>query len=172
MKRALLPALALAWVSSVHAVEPMPRHLTGVWSTAESLYAGSTGQSELVLLEDGSGAIGFSSPPATSTAGPDKGRLLPNQRVILGFAFRARVEGEVLVLQPLVKPDGRGEQPPPVRLTYRQGADGATLGSPDKAIPGEALKRRSETVPEQVAGMIAAYLAEASAPRPVPATPP
>lgn len=170
MTRALLAAGALAWMACVHAAEPVPSHLTGMWSTADSLYAGTTGQSELYLLDDGRGAMGFSSPPRLA-GGTAQGKDDANARVILGFALRAKVEGEVLVLQPVVN-DGQGGQPAQVRLLYRQGANGPTLVSPDKAIPGEALKRRSDTVPEQIAAMIKAHLAQAGAPQPAPATPP
>lgn len=172
MKTRLFIAIALAWAVPAHAAEPIPAHLAGMWSTADSLYAGTTGQSELYLLEDGSGAIGFSSPPPTATSGPDKGKLLPHQRVILGFAFRAKLEGEVLVLHPAVKPSARGGQPPQVRLAYRQTPEGPTLGAPDQAIPGETLKRRSDTVPERIATMIREGVSatEAGAARPAPAT--
>jgi hypothetical protein len=169
MKRALLAAAALAWMACGHAAERIPSHLTGMWSTAESLYAGTTGQSEMYLLEDGRGAFGASSPPRAAGV-PAPGKDDANARVILGFAFRA-VEGDVLILQPVVK-GGGGEQPPPVKLLYRNAADGPTLVSPDKAIPGEALKRRSDSVPEQIATMIRDYLAEPGAPTPAPATPP
>ncbi|MCC2971336.1 hypothetical protein [Massilia sp. IC2-476] len=168
MKRALIVALALASMVSADAAEQMPTHIAGVWSTAESLYAGTTGQTELYLLRDGTGAIGVSSPAKAATDGPDKGKLKPHVRVIGGFAFRARMEGEVLVLQPIVDPGEGGGRASPLRLTYWQTADGPILSSPGNAIPGEAMKRRSDTVPEQIAQMIAGYLAKLSAPRPAP----
>jgi hypothetical protein len=82
MSRLSLLALCVSCHLPVHAADVLPRHLTGTWGTAESLYAGVTGQTELLLLPDGLGAMRGSTPPASRADSIDDGKVAP--RAIVG----------------------------------------------------------------------------------------
>lgn len=179
MKRALLLGVAAAWQLSARAADAIPPHLTGVWSTAESLYGGTTGQSELYLLADGRGVIAFSSKPGVHSTGPDKGKPAPNMRVILGSLLRAAVDGDTLILRPFGTARDRVPEPERITISCRHEASGPALACDTPGEPGTLMKRRSETVPQEMAGMIAGGFAEAdahdgkaSAARRAPSTPP
>lgn len=179
MKRGLLLGAALAWQLSAHAADTIPAHLAGVWSTAESLYAGTTEQSELYLLADGTGVIAFSSKPATHTAGPDKGKPAPNMRIIMGSLLHAVADGDELVLKPFGAPRDRIPRSDRVPISCHLEASGPSLVCSRPGEPGMVMKRRSETVPQEMARMIAGGFAEAaahdskaSALPPAPSTPP
>jgi hypothetical protein len=141
VKRALLLGLAVAWQLTAHAADVIPAHLTGVWGTAESLYAGTTGQSELHLQADGFGVLVGSSASPTLSSGPDKGK--PGPRVVMGFPVRATWDGDIVTVAVFMP----GEKNIPGPLPCRHEASGATLTCtmPDR---GESvMKRRSTTLP-------------------------
>ncbi len=98
----LAMALAGAWHVCAAAADGLPAHLTGAWGTAESLYAGTVAQYELLLLADGFGTFTGSSPPMTHNSGPDKGKPAPHMRAVLGLPLRATFEGDILKVRPFI----------------------------------------------------------------------
>lgn len=114
-------ALAGAWHACAAAADGLPAHLSGAWGTAESLYAGTVAQYELLLLADGFGSFTGSSRPATHISGPDKGKPAPDRRVVLGLPLRATFEGDILKVQPFI-PAGhvrpRGDRPTAEQLAF------------------------------------------------------
>jgi hypothetical protein len=163
LKPALLLALAAACPSSALADAVVPAHLAGVWGTAESLYAGTTAQSELHLLANGTGIMAGSSPPMSYTAGPDKGKIDPTMRAVLGFALRASVDGDRVVLQLVAPPEANGPTPEEARFACRYQAGGPTLACSVKGRPDIVMKRRSDSVDDKTAEMIGDALIQASA---------
>lgn len=173
MKRALLalaaacslPALALA-------DDIIPPHLTGVWGTADSLYAGTTGQTELHLQANGFGVVAGSSAPLLETAGANKGQSLG--RIVLGVPFRARIDAGALAIQPF-NPDNPRDSGPPMRCTYDAAGPALRCTSDGKEMP--AMKRLGTTLdPRTVEGIeemsirLRAHAGKASALRPAPST--
>jgi hypothetical protein len=179
LRHVVLFALVAACQLPAHAADTIPAHLAGVWGTAESLYTGTTAQSELHLSADGTGALAGSSPPLTHTAGPDKGKIEPRMRVILGVPVRGTVDGDVLTLQMVVKPGENGPTPEEGRITCRFEARGQVLNCSGTKPAGMGMKRLRDTVPAEMADMIRGAIAEASgyagkasALRPAPSTRP
>lgn len=131
----------------------MPAHLSGVWGTAESLWAGTEAQFELQLQLDGFGAFAGSTKPMTRTDGkPDQARP---PRVILGLPFRATLDGDVLTVQPFMPPGSagpgdKGPSPQEMTITCRYGAQEQTLRCSGAKLVETVMKRRSETVSAEV----------------------
>lgn len=161
MKRGLLLGLAIAWQMPALGADPIPPHLTGVWATADSLYAGTTAQSELYLQADGSGMIIGSPPPPVRLDGPERGTAAQNMRAVLGLPLRAVAEAEVLTLHPFWKGAGPGAEKAGFSCRYlAQGPALACVGSDRRDM---LMKRRSSTVPPDAVAAIGAVFAEASA---------
>ncbi|CAN7572674.1 hypothetical protein [Massilia sp. LjRoot122] len=156
--RCLLLALATACHLSAHAADPVPAHLAGAWGTAESLYAGTVAQYELLLLSDGFGSFTGSTPPMTHTGGPDKGKPAA-ARVIMGLPLRAVVDGDVLKAQPFIprsilRPGDKAPAPEAMTITCRYEAQGQTLSCVGPDRRDIVMKRYSETVPAETAEML------------------
>ncbi|MGF6274264.1 hypothetical protein ABIB38_002644 [Massilia sp. UYP11] len=67
----------------------MPAHLADTWGTAESLYGGEAGQSQMYLDSDGYGVMaGSTSPPTRIDGKDDEG---PQVRALIGFPLRAGI---------------------------------------------------------------------------------
>jgi len=174
LKRACALALAAACTLPALADDLIPTHLTGVWGTAESLYAGTTAQSELHVQADGFGVLAGSTAPLIETAGPNKGK--PAGRVVLGVPFRARLEGETLVVQPF-NPDNPRDTGPSLRCRYEGAGPALHCTGEGKETPN--MKRLSASLDPRVAEGIQemsvklrAYAGKASALRPTPVTRP
>ncbi|MCC2971335.1 hypothetical protein [Massilia sp. IC2-476] len=172
--KSLLLALAAACPLLALADDVLPGHLVGVWGTAESLYAGTTAQSELHLLANGTGIMAGSSPPAISIADP--GKINPNMRAVVGFPVRATSDGDRLSLQPAMPPERNSPTPEEARFVCRYDGGGPTLTCSVKGRPEIVMKRRSDSVEEKTAEMIrdaliqvSAYAGKASVLRPQPA---
>jgi len=154
------------------AQDPVPRQLTGIWGTAESLFVGTTEQAELHLYADGFGLLIGSSAPSTISAGPDKGK--PGPRVTMGIPLRARFEGATLTSQ-FFDPNQLKDIGPPFHCQYREQELHCT------AIDGKPMhmKRRS-TAPDpemlrridEMRIALRSYTGKSSAPPPTPSTRP
>lgn len=161
MKRGLLLGLAIAWQMPALGADPIPPHLAGVWATADSLYAGTTAQSELYLQADGSGMIVGSAPPPVCLDGPARGTAAANMRAVLGLPLRAVAEAEVLTLHPFWKGTGPGAQQ--ARFSCRYLAQGPALACVGSDKRDMLMTRRSSTLPPDAVAAIDAIFAEASA---------
>ena len=174
MKGALLLALAAACPLPAMADDVIPSHLTGVWGTAESLFAGTTAQAELYLEGDGFGLIAGSSPPSTINAGPVKGK--PGRRVTMGVPLRATLEGVTLTAQPF-NPGNPQDTGPAVSCRYEAAGPTLRCTAPDRSE--WIMKRRSASLDPNIVRTIddmrialRAYAGKAGAIRPAPSTPP
>jgi hypothetical protein len=161
MKRALLLVSAMLSALPAMAADPIPAHLAGAWGTAESLYSGTVGQFELLLLADGFGTFTASTPPRTHNDGPDKGKRVDNARVVMGLPLRAAFEGDTLKVQPfvpsrLVRAGDNGPTPEQMAFTCRYEAQGPSLrcsGVGPERIE-LVMKRYLESVPAETVEML------------------
>lgn len=172
MKRALLPALVLAWALPALAQDAVPPHLAGVWATADSLSAGTTEQTEMHLQADGFGLLIGSSAPLLIASGPDKGK--PGMRVTMGIPFRSALDGTGLKVVPF-NPGYRQDKGSTGVCRYQQ-AD-ATLDCIVDGRKSFIMRRRSASLDAQTLQIIddmktalRAYAGKAAAlsPPPVP----
>jgi hypothetical protein len=156
MSRLSLLALCVSCHLPVHAADVLPRHLTGTWGTAESLYAGVTGQTELLLLPDGLGAMRGSTPPALRADGIDDGKVAP--RAIVGFPLRATADGDTITAKPFLPGGQQAAEVSRVTISCRYESAGPTLTciGPD-GVP-MVMRRVSDTVAPEAVQLIEAYL--------------
>ncbi|USX19922.1 hypothetical protein NHH82_29515 [Oxalobacteraceae bacterium OTU3REALA1] len=154
MSRFSLLALCMSWHLLVHAADALPRHLTGTWGTAESLYAGATGQTELLLLADGFGAMQGSTPPATRIDGSDDGKVAP--RAIIGFPLRATADGDTITAKPFLPGGQQAEKMARITISCRYEQAGPTLTCLGPSGDLMVMSRRSDTVAPEAAKMIEA----------------
>lgn len=148
MKRVLL-ALVAACALPALADDLVPSHLTGMWGTADSLFAGTTEQAEIYLQADGFGLLAGSSAPSTITSGPDKRK--PGPRVTLGVPFRSGLDGATLTIVPF-NPGYRKDRGPSVICRYQE-AD-ATLHCNVDDKKSWIMKQRSAALDPQTLQMI------------------
>lgn len=174
MKRALALALAAACQFPAMAEEVIPSQLTGVWGTAESLFAGTTGQLELYLYADGFGLMIGSSAPSVISSGPDKGK--PGMRITMGIPLWAKFDGATLTGQ-LFNPSNPQDTAPPLSCRYEETGPALRCTTPDGRA--SVMKRRSSSLNPEIVQMIdemrialRAYAGKASALRPAPSTRP
>ena len=147
MPGALLLMLAAAMPLPADAAGQLPPWLAGSWGTAESLHAGSTGQTELYLEADGFGVMGASSAPARRLGGAEAGK--PDARAIIGLPVRATFDGSTLVIRPFLPPGRQAGQD----IVCRYDAAGPSLACVD--VEG-SMRRRSDTVPAEAGAIIEA----------------
>lgn len=147
---------ALLLCSSLHlvanATDVLPPELAGTWGTAGSLYEGDVGQSEFYILKDGFGIAAGSTPPAKRTDGKGVGEA--PLRALIGFPFRAALEGGILKLHILM----------PENSSRKDMGEGSFSCSYEPATPAlrctvpnntpMVLTKRSATVPDEVVRMI------------------
>ncbi len=147
----LFPCLFLAVCHSLAAADgALPAHMTGVWATAESLYAGTASQSEMHLQEDGFGMFAGSSAALPLADGVEDGAPAP--RAVIGFLFSSTLDGTTLTLSPRV-PANRQAAPPALSCRYEEEGPKMICTGPDgRPI---AMSRRSKTVPPEAMRMIA-----------------
>jgi hypothetical protein len=138
----------------VHAAETLPRHVTGTWGTAESLYAGATEQTELLLLADGFGAMQGSTPPASRIDGSDDGKAAP--RAIIGFPLRATVDGDTITAKPFLPGGQQAAEMARIAISCRYQPAGPTLTCVGPSGVPIVMSRRSETVAPEAVKMIEA----------------
>lgn len=93
-KTLIVFVFAALWRPSVQAAAGLPAHLAGSWGTAESLYAGSAGQTDMHLAADGFGFMAGSTSPARRADGKDDG--MPAPRAVIGFPVQAEWDGTTL----------------------------------------------------------------------------
>jgi hypothetical protein len=166
VKRALLLGLAVVAANSANAANAIPDHLTGVWGTAESLWAGTVAQFELQLQADGFGMFAVSTKPATRTDGKDHDGPAP--RVIMGLPLRATFEGNVLTAQPFIPPGIRrsgdnAPRPEEMRFSCRYQAESLSMTCSGPKQAEVVVKRRSETLPVQTTELLKQMQAVAEA---------
>jgi hypothetical protein len=142
----------LAFFSSISltaiASDVLPSHLAGTWGTGASLWDGKDKQFEAYLLADGYGMIAGSTAPARRTDGVDDGK--PGPRVIMGFPFRAKLEGLVLTAQLFNPSSEKGKSKGSQTLSCRFDMTGPSLECMTPDGTKNIMKKRSESVPVEV----------------------
>jgi hypothetical protein len=165
MKRVLTLAIAIALQVSAQAADVVPAHLTGTWGTAESLYAGTAAQNEMMLQANGFGLIAGSGTAPRRLDGVDDGK--PALRAIIGFPVRATVDGDTLTARPFLPAGAPADQAAKLAsavISCRYSAAGPTLTCTGPDGVAFAMHRRSETIPEEAATMIGALAAQSGTP--------
>ncbi|MGV7207616.1 nuclear transport factor 2 family protein [Oxalobacteraceae bacterium A2-2] len=154
--------LALQTMKVWSSDKQLPSYLTGKWSTAESLFAGTDKQSEVQLRADGYGLMAGSSAAPHRIDGKDDGKPLP--RAIIGFPTRAALDGDGLVLTPFMP--GAPAQQRDLKFHCRYDPSGPALVciGPDKVVL--TMKRRSDTVEAEAVRMLDAIVAKENASQP------
>lgn len=131
------------------AADVLPAHLTGTWGTAESLYDGKFGQSQIHLDADGYGVM------VGSTPSPHRldGKVEEEQevRAIIGFPLRATLDGTTLTARVVVLDPKDAEKARRAETTCRYEAAGPTLTCAGPRRKPLVMKRYSETVPAEIA---------------------
>ncbi|USX26130.1 hypothetical protein NHH73_26795 [Oxalobacteraceae bacterium OTU3CINTB1] len=154
LSRFSLLALCMSWPLLSHGANALPRYLTGTWGTAESLYAGETGQTELLLLADGFGAMQGSTPPASRIDGSDDGKAAP--RAIIGFPLRATADGDTITAKPFLPGGQQAAEMARIAISCRYEAAGPTLTCIGPSGVPMVMSRRSDTVAPEAAKIIEA----------------
>lgn len=141
------------------ASEVLPVHLTGTWSTAESLYAGTDSQTEVHLLTDGYGIAVGSTKAAQRVDAINDGK--PGPRAILGFPVQGELNGDFLKLQVLWPANAQVQKSggPGLACRYEPAVPTLTCTGPD-GVP-MILKRRSEVVSAETTRQIQAFRSDA-----------
>lgn len=170
MKRALALALAAACQFPAMAEEVIPAQLTGVWGTAESLFAGTTAQTELYLYADGFGLMIGASAPAVISSGPDKGK--PGMRITMGIPLWAKFDGTTLTGQ-LFNPGNPQDAGPTLSCRYEETGPALRCTAPDGSA--SVMKRRSSSLDPEIVKKIdemrIALRAQAGKPSALPPAP-
>ncbi|MDY0962992.1 hypothetical protein [Massilia sp. CFBP9026] len=148
-KRTVLLACMLAWHAAVAAADVLPAKLTGTWGTAESLYEGKAGQSQMHLDADGYGVVvGSTSPPQRIDGKGDAG---PEVRAIAGFPLHATLDGTTLTARMVALDPKDAEEARSTLTTCRYDEAGPTLTCVGPGRKSVVMRRYSETVPAEVA---------------------
>ena len=123
-----------------------PSRLIGTWASAESLYAGDTGQSELYLESDGFGIMVGSTKPAMLVDG--SASTHPGPRAIIGFPIRASLDGDAITLVPTILDKKNGNGPAfGIACRYEEDVPALVCATPEGLL---TLKRRSENLSAEV----------------------
>lgn len=154
LSRYSLLALCMFWPLLANAADALPRHLTGTWGAAESLYASATEQTELLLLADGFGAMQGSTPPASRIDGSDDGKAAP--RAIIGFPLRATADGDTITAKPFLPSGQQAAEMARIAISCRYEPAGPTLTCTGPSGVPMVMSRRSDTVAPEAAKMIEA----------------
>jgi len=148
-KRMVLFACALGWHALGCAADVLPAHLTGTWGTAESLYAGETGQSQMHLDADGYGVmVGSTQAPQRIDGKDGEGSEV---RAIIGFPLRATLDGRTLMARVVALDPKDAEKARRAETTCHYEAAGPTLTCTGPGRKPVVMKRYSETVPTEIA---------------------
>ncbi len=132
---------------------------TGSWGSADSLYAGTTEQTELHLAADGVGfMVGSTKPFVRMDGGPTP---QPAPRATIGFGVRATVDGDVLVLAPFLPGQAVTEAMRRMTVTCRYVDNGPALQCAAPTGTAAVLKRREDAMSAEVVDMIEAIRANA-----------
>lgn len=153
--------LAALWPPLLHAADAVPPHLVGSWGTAESLHAGTTGQSELHLDVDGLGIMAGSTAPAVRADGKDDGK--PGPRAIIGFPVRAAWDGDALTVRPDYPGKDGAKLDPRLAFLCRHAPAEPTLTCTGPDGIARVMKRRSETLQADSAKAIEDFRRQAAA---------
>lgn len=153
-RRAALGALLAALHLCAAAEEALPDYLTGFWGTAASLYAGTAKQVHFHIRADGYGIFAGSSSPGIRADGVDDGKPAP--RAIIGFPFKATLEGEALIVHPFLPGQKLTQKQASLVITCRYEAEGPSLtcAGPDPKEPAMIMSRQSEAIPAGMEEMI------------------
>lgn len=147
-KHIVLLACMLAWHAAVTAANVLPAHLTGTWGTAESLYDGEAGQSQMHLDADGYGVMVGSTPrPSRLDGKSDEG---PGVRAFIGFPLRATLDGNTLAVRVVALDPKDVEKAHRAETTCRYDILGPTLTCSGPGRKPVVMKRLSETVPAEI----------------------
>ena len=163
-KRALMLAIAAAVHLAAHA-DTLPARLTGTWSTSTSPETERAAHNEFYLEADGFGAA-VGSAPAVRLAGAVDDRT-PGPRAVIGFPLRGSADGDTLTLHPFAPKGTSADQATraaAIAIACRYDADLVVLTCTGPDGKPFTMQRHSATVPDEVARMIAALRAQASAP--------
>ncbi|MEW7849045.1 hypothetical protein AB2N08_10130 [Massilia aurea] len=149
----VLLAVAGCWHGVAGAGEALPSHLTGTWGTAESLYVGNTGQTDLHLAADGVGIMVGSTPPPQRISGVDDGT--PPPRALIGFPVRATLGGTVLTVRPMALDPKDAARAARSVVTCSIDLAGPTLTCVGPKGPAMVMRRRSAVMSGEEARMLA-----------------
>lgn len=155
--------LALQTMKVWSSERQLPSYMTGKWSTAESLFAGTDKQSEVQLRADGYGLMAGSSAAPHRIEGKDDGKPLP--RAIIGFPTRAALDGDGLVLTPFM-PGAPAEQQRGLKFHCRYEPAGPALVCTGPDQVQLTMQRRSGTVEAEAARMLDAIVAQENGSQP------
>jgi len=148
-RRTVLLACMLSWHAAVAAADVLPAHLTGSWGTAESLYDGESGQSQMHLDADGYGVMVGSTPRPQRIDG--KNDAGPEVHAVIGFPLRATLDGTTLTARVVALDPKDAEKARRAETTCRYEAMGPTLTCSGPGRKPVVMKRLSETVPAEIA---------------------
>lgn len=150
-----LGALLLTLHLSASADDALPGYLTGFWGTAATLSEGTAKQNHFHLRADGYGLFAGSSSPMIRTDGVNDGKPAP--RAIVGFPFKAVLEGGTLIVHPFL-PGGHAANLPAqavITCSYLPQGPSLVCTVPDAKEPAMILSRQSGTLPAEIENLIA-----------------
>jgi hypothetical protein len=164
MKLAITLTLAIAWHMNVCAADALPDALIGAWSTSTAPAHDLDEHNDIQLEADGFG-IAIGSSKAAQVAG-GTGGAGQTARVILGFPFRATLDGDKLTLRAYWP--GKIDEAQAAHMTivcrYDMAAPVLTCTLPNGVTA--VMRQRPDMVNAESAKMIAAVRAQFSAPAP------
>ncbi len=140
MKRLIPLLLAGAGHLAAHAADTLPAHIAGSWSSAQTV---------MYLQADGDGLMAGST---SSAAGMDG-----SARPIIGFPVRATLDGDTLLLRPVL-PKGAQVEDVVMTCRYDAAAPAFTCTGPDKTP--FVLSRLGATVPPEATSTLAGLKAQ------------
>jgi hypothetical protein len=155
--RLAVPVGLLAFVASCQlapgATGRLPPYLTGSWGTAESLYAGDTGQTQMHLSADGMGILIGSTLPPRRIDGADMGERLP--RIIMGFPVRVTISHTTLTVNVLALDPNDAREAEDATFSCSVNPAGSTLTCAMPTGGTTVMKRGGDTMPVEFADMLA-----------------
>lgn len=154
---------ALLAMPPAYGAQALPRHLTGAWGTAESLFEGTAPQIFVFLAADGAGALIGSGEAPTNISEP----AIPGEpavasgpapavppRAIMGFPVRATLAGDVLTLQVTYPAPAEARAKMPAFIC-RHDAAAVTLACRGPDGTDWTLRFRGDTIPADAAQAMA-----------------
>lgn len=159
IKRALMLVMMLATTAAAHLAaqaDTLPARLTGTWSTSAAPETEREAHNEFYLEADGFGAAVGSAPAVRLAGAVDDGT--PGPRAVLGFPLRASSDGDALTLHafpPNSTADEQAAQAARLTIACRYDTGTAALACTGPDGKSFTMHRHSETVPDDVARVIA-----------------
>jgi hypothetical protein len=127
---------------AAHAADTLPAHVAGSWGSAQTV---------MYLQADGDGLMAGSASPAADA--DDSG----NARPVVGFPVRATLDGDTLLLRPIL-PKGAQVENVVISCRYDAAAPAFTCTGPDKTP--FVLRRLGATLPAEATSTIAGLKAQ------------